>query len=424
MNITHFQTEFDKIHTLDHFIDTIHLKRKEAFSKFLDKGLPTKNWEDWRFTNLSAISKGEFNVPETIDELESSLQIEPYKIENVNTIVVYNGHFQKTLSEIPNEVKVLNNLDYINLKSSVIQIEEDSPFDLLNTAFFNGGVSLIIDPGKIIKTAIRILFIANSEESIMTNPRVYLDVGNDSNVTFVEHHVGNAVSHFQNTSILLSLGSNSSLDHIRIQSNSYSTQSIANLHIYQESDSHYNFTQFASGSGLGRTNAYVHLNGEGSNCKLNSLSLSDEKQHLDNHIIIDHKVPHCTSSQLFKSVLREKSSGVFNGRTIVRENAQKTDAKQSNKNLLLSKESLMNSNPQLEIHADDVRCSHGSTTGELDNDALFYLRSRGIDVATAKSILVKGFVAECFAMIKDENIKLFLIDYFDNWLNRKKIYDY
>ena len=192
---------------------------------------------------------------------------------------------------------------------------------------------------------------------------------------------------------------------------------MGNLDIQQETDSRYNFTQFADGSELGRTNINVHLNGQGANCALNGLALSHGRQHLGNHIIVEHKVPHCTSSQLFKSVLREKSSGVFNGRTIVQKNAQKTDANQSNKNLLLSKDALMNSNPQLEIHADDVRCTHGSTTGELDADSLFYLRSRGLDLAMAKSLLVRGFATECFDTVKNEKVRSFIMKRFDNWLN-------
>ena len=417
MSLSHFQTEFDKMMNRDYFSDAVHPMRKEAFSKLLEKGLPTKNWEDWRFTNLSAISKGTFRISETQDFPQSPPDIEPYTIENVNTIVIYNGHYQESLSTVPIGVHLLSGLDYFEKKSGAVETRDDSPFDLLNTAFMDSGMSFVVDPDTVVETPVRILFISNGEDNIMANPRMYLDVGDSAAVTFIEHHVGNAASFFQNASLFASVGVNASLDHIRIQSNSTSTQNMANLDVQQETDSRYTFTQFADGSELGRTNVYVHLNGKGANCELNGLALSNGKQHFDNHIIIDHKVPHCTSSQLFKSVLREKSSGVFNGRTIVQKNAQKTDAKQSNKNLLLSKDALMNSNPQLEILADDVRCTHGSTTGELDFDSLFYLRSRGLDLAGAKSLLVRGFATECFDTIQDKKIKSFIVQRFDNWLN-------
>ena len=280
----------------------------------------------------------------------------------------------------------------------------------------DSGVSFIVSPNTDVEIPVRILFISNGEESIMSNPRIYLDMGDSSSVTFIEHHVGDASSFFQNASFFASIGVNASLDHIRIQSNSTTTQNMGNLKVKQETDSQYAFTQFTDGSKMGRTNINVHLNGQGANCTLNGLALSHGKQHLSNHIIVEHKVPYCTSSQLFKSVLREKSSGAFNGRTIVQKNAQKTDANQSNKYLILSKDALMNSNPQLEIHADDVRCTHGSTTGELDADSLFYLRSRGLDLAMAKSLLVRGFATECFDKVKNENVRSFIMKRFDNWL--------
>ena len=311
----------------------------------------------------------------------------------------------------------MSGLEYLERKNWEFNNVEHSPFDLLNTAFMDNGISFIIDPKTIVETPIRILFISNGNQSIMTNPRLYLDVGNSANLTFIEHHVGDATSYFQNASLFVSVGVNAALNHIQIQSNSASTQTITNLDTQQEANSSYTFTQFADGSELGRNNIYVDLNGEGANCGLNGLALSNGMQQLDNNITINHKAPHCTSSQLFKSILKEKSSGVFNGRTIVQKDAQKTDANQSNKNLLLSDNATMNSNPQLEILADDVRCTHGSTTGELDSDILFYLQSRGLDEGMAKSLLVRGFATECFDTVKPKKVKKFITKRFDSWLD-------
>ena len=416
MSLSHYQTEFDKILNRDYTTDVVHTLRKEAFEKFSKTGFPTQKWEDWQYTNLSALATEQFQLSEILDAPKFSPDIKPYAIENINTIVMYNGHYQKAMSTVPDGVQLLSSLDYFEKNSNAVESLEDSPFDLLNTAFMDSGVSFIVSPNTDVEIPVRILFISNGEESIMSNPRIYLDMGDSSSVTFIEHHVGDASSFFQNASFFASIGVNASLDHIRIQSNSTTTQNMGNLKVKQETDSQYAFTQFTDGSKMGRTNINVHLNGQGANCTLNGLALSHGKQHLSNHIIVEHKVPYCTSSQLFKSVLREKSSGAFNGRTIVQKNAQKTDANQSNKNLLLSKDALMNSNPQLEIHADDVRCTHGSTTGELDADSLFYLRSRGLDLAMAKSLLVRGFATECFDKVKNENVRSFIMKRFDNWL--------
>lgn len=417
MSLSNFKIEFDKILNRGYFSDDLNPIRKKAFSKFIDKGLPTNNWEEWRFTNLSKLKHGNYHIPETKDASFYNIDISSFEIDSIDTIVFYNGHYQKTLSSVPAGVQLLSGLEYLERKNWEFNNVEHSPFDLLNTAFMDSGMSFIIDPETVVETPVRILFISNGKHSIMANPRIYLDVGDSTSLSFIEHHVGDATSYFQNASLFVAVGANTSLDHIQIQSNSTSTQTITNLDIQQETDSSYTFTQFADGSELGRNNIYVDLNGKGSNCELSGLALSDGIQQLDNNIIINHKVPHCTSSQLFKSILKEKSSGVFNGRTIVQKNAQKTDANQSNKNLLLSNNAIMNSNPQLEILADDVRCAHGSTTGELDSDTLFYLQSRGLDQAMAKSLLVKGFATECFDGIKNKKVKEFIEKRFDSWLN-------
>ena len=256
----------------------------------------------------------------------------------------------------------MSGIEYIEQKNGTIDSKEYSPFDHLNTAFMDIGMCFVVEPNTVVETPVRILFISNGENSVMVNPRVYIDLKESSTLTFIEHHVGDATSFFQNESVFLSLGPNSIVDHVRIQTNSTGTLNIDNLVVNQEIDSHYSFFQFAVGGQLGRTNIHCELNGRGSECDLNGLTLLDEENHSDINIKINHFAPNCQSSQSFKSILRDNSSGVFNGRTVVSKGAQKTDARQSNKNLLLSKRAVMNSNPQLEINADDVKCAHASTT--------------------------------------------------------------
>jgi Fe-S cluster assembly scaffold protein SufB len=310
--------------------------RKKAFSKFLETGLPTKKWEDWRFTDLSSISKSNFRISEKQDTPKGDVDISQYQIDDVETIVIYNGHYLEALSSIPSGIQLLSGMDYLEKKNWGFNSPEHSPFDLLNTAFMDSGMSIVVDQNVIVEKPIRMLFISSGLESLMVTPRIHIDNG---------------------------------------------------------------------------------LKGEGANCAINGLTLSNDSQHLDNHIITDHQVPHCSSSQNFKTVLQDHSSGVFNGRTIVRKDAQKTDSSQSNKNLLLSKSALVNSNPQLEIYADDVKCAHGSSTGALDKDALFYLRSRGLDVLSAKALLVRGFATELLDIVKHDETRDFITDRFDSWLS-------
>ena len=414
----YLQNEFEKIISKESFSKKNHPIRKKAFDAFLEKGLPNKKLEDWQFTDLSIINKGNFRISEFQDTPKRDYNIANYALESFYTIVIYNGHFQKELSSIPKSIKLLSNLDYIKHNKWNTNQPKKSSFDLLNTAFMDSDLYLTVKKGTNIDTPLRILFICSGEERLMIFPRIYIELEASSSLNLIEHHVGKCDEYFYNGSIIINVGNNAKLDHVRIQNNSKTTINIKNLHIRQEANSDYSFIQFAFGSKLGRINLYADLIGEGANCALNGLSLSNNTQHLDAHIITNHQAAHCSSSQNFKSILKDKSSGVFNGRSIVQASAEKTDSRQSNKNLLLSKEALMKSNPQLEIYTDDVKCSHGSSTGALESDALFYIRSRGIDQISAISLLVGGFASEIIEIIKNTNIHDYITHYFDQWINK------
>ena len=416
MRLTHFESEFDKIINRAHFSHEVKSMRKDAFSKFLGTGLPTQKWEDWRFTNLSYLKNESFRISESQDTPNSIPDISPYKVNDVDTIVIYNGHYQEEISSVPKGIQLLSGIEYYEQKNGEVESAEYSPFDLLNTAFMDSGMCFVVEPNTVVETPVRILFISNGENSVMVNPRIYVDVEESTTLTFIEHHVGDATSFFQNESVFLSLGPNSFVDHVRIQSNSTGTLNIANLHVNQETDSHYSFFQFAVGSQLGRTNIHCELKGKGSECVLNGLTLLDEENHSDINIKVNHIAPNCQSNQSFKSILRDDSSGVFNGRTIVSKGAQKTDARQTNKNLLLSKKVVMNSIPQLDINADDVKCAHASATGALDEEALFYLRSRGLDIQSSKALMIRGFALEELELVKNKNIFDYLMKLFQSWL--------
>ena len=416
MNLSDYQQEFDKIIARKYFDKNLEKTRKEAFSKFLNLGMPTKKWENWRHTDLSLINKQNFRISEKHDAPNKELNISDYDIENCHTVVIKNGHYIKNDSSIPKGVKILTNLEYLKQNNWKQKSKKETPFDLLNTSFCDSGLSFIIEPNVKISNPIHILFIYSGNDNLFVNPQINIDISHSSYATFIEQYTAGQSSSFQNTSVFCCVKENATLNHIRIFSNADEAINISSLYTEQAEGSNYEYFQFVNSGVLHRSDIYGKLNGVNSSCSLSGLTLSKDKQHSATYINTDHAKPHCTSSQNFKSILNDMSSGVFNGRTVVQEDSQKTNSRQSNKNLLLSDKALMNSNPQLEIYADDVKCAHGSTTGALDKEALFYMQSRGINKEEASSLLIRGFASELLNEIQHEGTKKYLFNKFDYWL--------
>ena len=415
MNVSDYQNEFNKIIARKYFPSRLNSTRQKAFSKFLDIGLPTKKWEDWRHTDLSFLNKNNFRISEANDAPEN-IDFSKYKIKNTHTLVIINGHYVEHLSDAPKELKVLTNYEYLEQNDWKQKDKKDTPFDLLNTSLCDSGMSFIIEPDTDIDKPIHILFICSGSENLIISPQVNIDINRSSSATVIEQYASETSSFFQNNCVFASVKENASLNHLRIFSNANKTINISSSYIEQSENSNYKYFQFVDSGALQRSDIYNSLKGTNSTCFLSGLTLLDDDQHSATYITTDHIMPNCTSSQNFKSVLNNKSSGVFNGRTIVREDSQKTNSKQSNKNLLLSDKATMNSNPQLEIYADDVKCAHGSTTGALDNEALFYMQSRGLDREIASSLLIRGFVIELMEEIENKDLRNYLFNKFDKWL--------
>ena len=415
MNVSDYQNEFNKIIARKYFPLRLNSTRQKAFSKFLDIGLPTKKWEDWRHTDLSFLNKNNFRISEANDAPEN-IDFSKYKIKNTHTLVIINGHYVEHLSDAPKELKVLTNYEYLEQNDWKQKDKKDTPFDLLNTSLCDSGMSFIIEPDTDINKPIHILFICSGSENLIISPQVNIDINRSSSATVIEQYASETSSFFQNNCVFASVKENASLNHLRIFSNANKTINISSSYIEQNENSNYKYFQFVDSGALQRSDIYNSLKGTNSTCFLAGLTLLDDDQQSATYITTDHIMPNCTSSQNFKSVLNNKSSGVFNGRTIVREDSQKTNSKQSNKNLLLSDKATMNSNPQLEIYADDVKCAHGSTTGALDNEALFYMQSRGLDRESASSLLIRGFVIELMEEIEDKDLRNYLFNRFDKWL--------
>jgi len=416
MNTSNYQSEFEKLLTRDYFSSKIIPLRKNAFEEFLNKNLSKKTWDDLRFTNLSALKKNVFRISEVSDAPNKNFKYPETVTAHDYKIVFYNGHCQKQLTTLPKGIEIVTNLEYYDSHKNEVAQPAASPFDLLNTAFMDSGMSLVVEKNIEINSPIFLVFINAGKDQLMISPRIHIDIGNSSSISLIEHHIGFGSGNFSNSTTIFSLKENSHCKHIRLQKDSDQAINSANIHLEQEKYSKYHLSHFGFGSSLGSIGVSSNLNGQGAECHLSGLCLTKNHQHLDTHILINHESPNCISSQNFKTVLKDSSSGVFNGKVIVKKDAQKTDSNQSNKNILLSKNARMNSNPQLVINADDVNCSHGSSTGEIDQDALFYLRSRGIDDKTAKSILIHGFISEIFDSVDNLEIINYIKSDFDKWI--------
>ena len=416
MRTSNYESEFEKLLRRDYFSPKINPQRKNAFEEFLKKNLSKKVWEDLRFTNLSALKKNVFRISEVSDAPIKNFKYSEGLIENSYKIVFNNGHYQKQLTTLPEGVEVFTNLECFDGLKNKVEQPSISPFDLLNTAFMDSGISIHVKDNLEIKIPILLVFINAGKDQLMISPRIHIDIGKSSSISLIEHHIGFESGNFSNCTTIFLLKENSYCKHIRVQKDSDQAINTANIHLNQEKFSKYYLSYFGLGSSLGSIGLNSDLNGQGAECHLSGLCLTKSHQHLDTHILINHKSSNCISSQNFKTVLKDYSSGVFNGKVVVSKDAQKTDSNQSNKNILLSKNAKMNSNPQLVINADDVKCSHGSSTGEIDQEALFYLRSRGIDFKTAKSILIQGFISEIFESIDNPELTNFIKNDFDKWI--------
>ena len=410
----------------------IHQVRKDALRNFSELSFPTTKDEDWKYTSISPLLehsfKQSFELPVLHKEQVSKFLFD--KLEH-SLLVFVNGHYSKELSVIKSGEARLP--EGVKVDSIASAIEGDSPivqkhfgkyadyklhiFTALSTAFVQDGAFIFIPDNKIITDPIHILFISNSnKEKIITQPRNLFVVGKNSQVTIIEHYVTiDEGIYFTNTVTEIVADENSVVDHIKFQEESKKSFHIAQMEVDQERSSSFASHFISLGGGLSRNEFNTRFNDEGGESTLNGLFIIDDTQHFDIHSLIDHAKPYCNSHEHYKGIMDGKSRGVFNGKVIVRKDAQKTNAFQENNNIILSNEALVNTKPQLEIFADDVKCSHGATIGQLDNEAKFYLKSRGIGDETARAILIHAFASDVIKSIKVKPIR----DYIEKILIEK-----
>jgi Fe-S cluster assembly protein SufD len=377
--------------------------RRAAMERLSEIGFPTMRQEEWKYTNVAPILKTAF---------VSAPEYGPRRVEQPREgtqLVFVNGRHAPGLSSTPRDGVQIGSLrDLLASEPELARphlakiAREGNAFAAANAAFLEDGAFVRIPKGVAVPEPIHLVFLSEPVFGpTMSHLRNLIVAEPGSQASVVETYIGTAGElYFTNAVTEVALGDGAILDHYKLERESTSAYHVATMEVLQERDSRLASHSMTFGGALVRNDLNVRLAAEGADCTLNGLFVGSGNQHLDNHTLIDHAKPHGTSRELYKGIMDGRSRGVFHGKIIVRPDAQKTDAMQTNKNLLLSKEALVNSTPALEIFADDVKCRHGSTIGQLDAGALFYLRSRGIGETEARDLLVYAFASDVSSRIR------------------------
>jgi Fe-S cluster assembly protein SufD len=386
--------------------------RDSAMAQFERLGFPTTKLEQWRFTSVAPIADRTFALAKDIAGAEHQTEALTAPIAHA---VCVNGRFAPHLSRLdtlPKGVQLLGLEAALASHPALIEpylaklsLTETNSFTSLNTAFLRDGVVLMLAARTVIEQPIEITFASVSEGGAsVSHPRLLIVAGEASQATVFERYVGKGAA-FTNAVAEVWLGANAVIDHYKLQEEPVDAFHIASLFLHSARSGTFSSHSLTFGGGLVRNDVVATLAGEGIDCTLNGLYVGRDTQLVDNHTTIDHAMPHCGSHEIYKGILGDRSRGVFNGKIIVRPDAQKTDAKQTNKALLLSDEANINSKPELEIFANDVKCTHGAAIGQLDDAQMFYLRSRGIGVSDARAILVHAFASDILNRVKIAQVR-------------------
>jgi Fe-S cluster assembly protein SufD len=376
---------------------------------FLKNKLPTRREERWKYTDLSFLTDQSFSLAPRIGANSLQKVIGQHRLNSENILlVVVNGYFMPTLSDLaklPAGVVVCDRKEALQKHAALCQTPmlETSlyPFAELNAAMSEDGLFLYVPEQCQVSLPIHLLNIATGEEEFIANPYYQIVLGKNSSLVMAEEHIALLdQAYFMNRVTTVQLQAGAKLEHNKIQQEGRQAMHMAHTFIYQQQNSHATFTNFSFGSAFARDELVVKLNGTGAECHTGGFYyVCADNQYIDHHVDIDHVAPRTNSDMLYKGILDKKSKAVFNGRLHVSKNAQKILAYQANHNLLLSKEAEVYSKPELEIYADDVKCKHGASTGQINQEAIFYLRSRGISQAEAVGMLLQGFSDDVFKRV-------------------------
>lgn len=394
--------------------------RQSAMSHFIELGFPTTDHEEWRFTPVTAIEKLPFKPVQNYaaDGLtRQSIERFGFGGLNCSRLVFVNGHFSPDLSVIKEQlpgVRISSLARGWSTDRAVMEPHlarharsDENSFTALNTSFFQDGAFIHIPKGVVLAEPILILYISTAGEAGATSyPRNLIIAERESKATIIESYVSVIdAPYFTNAVTEIVVGENASLEHCKVQRESLQAFHVSAIQMQQERSSRLLSHSIAIGAKLARNDLRDVFEGEGASSVLNGLYMANGDQLIDHHTIIDHAKAHCESHEYYNGVLDDRSRGVFNGKIFVRKDAQKTDAKQTSRALLLSDDAMVDAKPQLEIFADDVKCTHGSTVGQLDDDAIFYLRARGIGLEQARQMLVIAFAGEILERITTDAVR-------------------
>lgn len=389
--------------------------RRDALDRFLAAGFPTPRDEAWKYTNLRRLESRSFGLAtDTPVSIENAQQ--HWITGSATRLVFVNGRFSAALSHMmpqPPGATVIafgewlkhepeRALSYLNASPC-----EPNAFSNLNTAFAEDGVVIELAANAAFDTPVQVVHLwAHAEQPVMSHPRIIIRAGRHSRLTLIEQYVGlSDVEAFTNSVVSVELQAGAKVEHYRLQQESERAFHIGQASVAVEEHATYSLRDLAFGGALSRLNVCVRLLGAGSHVDLSGLFTPHRSQHIDTHTRIEHVAPHTTSHEDYRGIAEGKGRGVFNGKVLVHPGAQKTDARQSSRNLLLSPTAEIDAKPELEIYANDVKCSHGATTGQLDATALFYLRSRGVSESEARMMLIRAFAQSIRASIASEPVR-------------------
>ena len=388
--------------------------RREAYDKFSSLGFPTTHHEDWKYTNVSPIARTVFEP----GGLASADLCSPLVNLGCDVRLVFvNGHFSRGLSSLdrlPAGVSAGSLAERLREGSAALEAHlaryarfDDHAFVALNTAFAEDGAFVEIARNAVLEKPIHLVFLSVPDgKPTVSHPRTLVLAGRGSQASVIETHIGpEGAVYFTNAVTEIVVGEGAIFDHYKLQKEGEQAFHVATIQAVQDRGSVWTSHNVSLGAALARHDVNSVLDEQGAECYLNGLFAATGRQHVDNHSLLDHAKPHCTSRELYKGILSGHATGVFNGKIVVRKDAQKTNAIQSSKNLLLSGDAVINTKPQLEIFADDVRCTHGATVGQLDKEALFYMQSRGIEAAEARDLLTYAFVGELLDRMRWEPVR-------------------
>ena len=384
-------------------------QRLKALSQFSEQGFPSSHEEEWRYTNVSAIEKKKFSP--TINKTKNLVDIEwlkLYQLQEAWSVVLVDGHFSAELSsleDLPVDVLVMGMADALqklpetleNYINQSVNIDENS-FIAFNTAWFTDGLFVSVNAKRILEKPIQVLHVA-TQQDVLAATRTVIILDKMAEASIIETYVGYDNAYLSSTVTEVFVGQNAHLTLYKMQCESEKAYHFGGIYVKQDRDAHFTHHNFAFGALLARSDIHTDLD-HASECELNGLYLGVKRQHIDSHTRINHIKPHGISRELYKGVLDDRARGVFQGRVIVAKDAQQTDSQMNNRNLLLSDDAEADSKPQLEIYADDVKCGHGVTVGQLDKKSIFYLQSRCIDEEAARNILTFAFANEMVDRIK------------------------